>query len=98
MHLSFLWCERAIYLHYFVIMNVSHCCIDCCQNFLVCPLTLICILFLLSFPCQSNADLMFGGITIICGIFGTLAGGFVLDKMDSTISNAFKVPVVSGKK
>ncbi|OAY63541.1 putative sphingolipid transporter spinster [Ananas comosus] len=40
---------------------------------------------------MSNADLMFGGITIICGIFGTLAGGFVLDKMDSTISNAFKL-------
>jgi hypothetical protein len=42
-------------------------------------------------PCQSNADLMFGGITIICGVFGTLAGGLVLDKMTSTISNAFKV-------
>jgi hypothetical protein len=42
-------------------------------------------------PCQSNADLMFGGITIICGIFGTLAGGLILDKMTSTISNAFKV-------
>lgn len=41
--------------------------------------------------CQSNADLMFGGITIICGIFGTLGGGLLLDKMESTISNAFKV-------
>ncbi|XP_072988073.1 probable sphingolipid transporter spinster homolog 2 isoform X2 [Typha latifolia] len=40
---------------------------------------------------MSNADLMFGGITIVCGIFGTLAGGFILDKMDSTISNAFKL-------
>jgi hypothetical protein len=40
---------------------------------------------------QGNADLMFGGITIVCGIFGTLAGGFILDKIDSTISNAFKV-------
>ncbi|KAJ3680376.1 hypothetical protein LUZ60_016654 [Juncus effusus] len=40
---------------------------------------------------MSNADLMFGGITIVCGIFGTLAGGFVLDKMESTISNAFKL-------
>ncbi|KAF3322316.1 putative sphingolipid transporter spinster 2 [Carex littledalei] len=40
---------------------------------------------------MSNADLMFGGITIICGIFGTLAGGLLLDKMESTISNAFKL-------
>ncbi|KAF8410655.1 hypothetical protein HHK36_003187 [Tetracentron sinense] len=42
---------------------------------------------------MSNADLMFGGITIVCGIFGTLAGGYVLDCMSSTISNAFKGPV-----
>ncbi|CAL9752270.1 unnamed protein product [Musa acuminata subsp. burmannicoides] len=40
---------------------------------------------------MSNADLMFGGITIVCGIVGTLAGGFVLDLMESTISNAFKL-------
>uniref|UniRef100_A0A1S4CI48 Probable sphingolipid transporter spinster homolog 2 n=1 Tax=Nicotiana tabacum TaxID=4097 RepID=A0A1S4CI48_TOBAC len=40
---------------------------------------------------MNNADLMFGGITIVCGIFGTLAGGFVLDRMTSTISNAFKL-------
>lgn len=33
----------------------------------------------------------FGGITIICGIFGTLAGGFILDRMNATIHNAFKV-------
>ncbi|XP_060216611.1 probable sphingolipid transporter spinster homolog 2 isoform X3 [Lycium barbarum] len=42
---------------------------------------------------MNNADLMFGGITIVCGIVGTLAGGFVLDLMTSTISNAFKGPV-----
>ncbi|KAF8410656.1 hypothetical protein HHK36_003188 [Tetracentron sinense] len=42
---------------------------------------------------MSNADLMFGGITIVCGIFGTLAGGYVLDCMSSTISNAFKEDV-----
>lgn len=48
---------------------------------------LICNWFFL----QNNADLMFGGITIICGIFGTLAGGFALDRMTNTISNAFKV-------
>ncbi|KAK6923893.1 Organic anion transporter polypeptide, partial [Dillenia turbinata] len=38
----------------------------------------------------NNADMMFGGITIICGVFGTLAGGYVLDYMSATISNAFK--------
>ncbi|CAI0405409.1 unnamed protein product [Linum tenue] len=40
---------------------------------------------------MSNADLVFGGITVVCGIFGTLAGGFILDHMTATISNAFKV-------
>lgn len=40
---------------------------------------------------QNNADIVFGGVTIICGIVGTLAGGFVLDLMTATISNAFKV-------
>uniref|UniRef100_A0A0D9W7C5 Major facilitator superfamily (MFS) profile domain-containing protein n=1 Tax=Leersia perrieri TaxID=77586 RepID=A0A0D9W7C5_9ORYZ len=40
---------------------------------------------------MASADLMFGGITIVCGIFGTLSGGFILDKIDSTISNAFKL-------
>lgn len=40
---------------------------------------------------QSNADLLFGGVTIVCGIFGSLAGGYVLDLMTSTLSNAFKV-------
>ncbi|XP_077234008.1 major facilitator superfamily protein isoform X2 [Tasmannia lanceolata] len=40
---------------------------------------------------MSNADLIFGGVTIVCGIFGTLGGGYVLDRMHSTISNAFKL-------
>ena len=40
---------------------------------------------------QENADLVFGGITIICGIFGTVAGGLILDKIGSTIQNGFKV-------
>ncbi|CAI9304227.1 unnamed protein product [Lactuca saligna] len=40
---------------------------------------------------MSNADMMFGGITIVGGIVGTLTGGFVLDKLDSTIPNAFKL-------
>ncbi|KAI3809917.1 hypothetical protein L1987_19520 [Smallanthus sonchifolius] len=40
---------------------------------------------------MSNADLLFGGITIVGGIVGTLGGGFVLDRMNSTIPNAFKL-------
>ncbi len=40
---------------------------------------------------QSNADYIFGGITVVCGILGTIAGGVVLDFMNSTIPNAFKV-------
>ncbi|KAI4387189.1 hypothetical protein MLD38_005038 [Melastoma candidum] len=40
---------------------------------------------------MSNADMMFGGLTIVCGILGTLAGGFILDRMSATISNAFKL-------
>lgn len=40
---------------------------------------------------MTDADFIFGGITIVCGILGTLAGGFVLDYVNSTISNAFKL-------
>ncbi|KAL5714812.1 hypothetical protein ACHQM5_016720 [Ranunculus cassubicifolius] len=40
---------------------------------------------------MSNADLLFGGVTIVCGIFGTVAGGYILDYVGSTISNAFKL-------
>lgn len=40
---------------------------------------------------MSNPDMLFGGITIVCGIFGTLAGGYILDRMHSTITNAFKL-------
>ncbi|XP_041011632.1 probable sphingolipid transporter spinster homolog 2 [Juglans microcarpa x Juglans regia] len=40
---------------------------------------------------MSDADLIFGGITVVCGIFGTLGGGFVLDFMTNTITNAFKL-------
>ncbi|KAH9620806.1 hypothetical protein KSS87_012575 [Heliosperma pusillum] len=40
---------------------------------------------------MSNADLLFGGLTIVCGIFGTLAGGYILDHMDATMSNSFKL-------
>ncbi|XP_012571290.1 probable sphingolipid transporter spinster homolog 2 isoform X2 [Cicer arietinum] len=40
---------------------------------------------------MTDADLVFGGITIVCGIVGTLAGGFILDFMNNTLSNAFKL-------
>ncbi|CAN4107870.1 unnamed protein product [Withania somnifera] len=40
---------------------------------------------------MKNADMMFGGITVVSGILGTLAGGFVLDQMTSTISNALSL-------
>ena len=36
----------------------------------------------------------FGGITIACGIVGTIAGGYILDRMNATIPNAFKVNYV----
>ncbi|KAL8097428.1 putative sphingolipid transporter spinster homolog 2 [Apium graveolens] len=40
---------------------------------------------------MKDADTIFGGITIVCGIVGTLAGGLILDLMTATISNAFKL-------
>ncbi|ESQ46184.1 hypothetical protein EUTSA_v10000128mg [Eutrema salsugineum] len=38
-----------------------------------------------------NADMIFGAVTIICGIVGTLSGGFILDRVTATIPNAFKL-------
>ncbi|GMP84258.1 hypothetical protein CsSME_00037852 [Camellia sinensis var. sinensis] len=40
---------------------------------------------------KSDPDLVFEGITIVSEILGTIARGFVLDKMTNTIPNAFKV-------
>nr|GMC83566.1 probable sphingolipid transporter spinster homolog 2 [Ipomoea batatas] len=40
---------------------------------------------------MGNADMVFGGITVVSGIVGTIVGGVVLDRMTSTLSNAFKV-------
>ncbi|XP_024959827.1 probable sphingolipid transporter spinster homolog 2 [Cynara cardunculus var. scolymus] len=40
---------------------------------------------------MSDADMLFGAITIVGGIVGTLGGGFVLDHLNSTIPNAFKL-------
>jgi hypothetical protein len=56
------------------------------------------ILFEIMVFLQSNADMIFGGITIVSGIVGTIAGGYVLDYINSTISNAFKVCILSYKK
>ncbi|KAI5071219.1 hypothetical protein GOP47_0013470 [Adiantum capillus-veneris] len=39
----------------------------------------------------ANADLVFGGVTVFCGIIGTVAGGLVLDKIGATITNSFKL-------
>ncbi|XP_071729915.1 probable sphingolipid transporter spinster homolog 2 [Rutidosis leptorrhynchoides] len=40
---------------------------------------------------MKNADILFGGLTIVGGILGTLGGSVVLDRMNSTIPNAFKL-------
>ncbi|GAB2218013.1 hypothetical protein Droror1_Dr00001228 [Drosera rotundifolia] len=40
---------------------------------------------------MADADMVFGGITVICGILGTIGGGCFLDYIKSTISNAFKL-------
>ncbi|CAH2061456.1 unnamed protein product, partial [Thlaspi arvense] len=41
--------------------------------------------------CHKNANMIFGAVTIICGIIGTLSGGFILDRVTATIPNAFKL-------
>ena len=35
-----------------------------------------------------QADLKFGAVTVLTGIAGTLAGGFLLDKLGSGVRNA----------
>ncbi|XP_023733187.1 probable sphingolipid transporter spinster homolog 2 isoform X2 [Lactuca sativa] len=40
---------------------------------------------------MENADLLFGGVTIVGGIVGTIGGSVLLDRMNSTIPNAFKL-------
>ncbi|KAG9134044.1 hypothetical protein Leryth_004747 [Lithospermum erythrorhizon] len=39
----------------------------------------------------NDADMVFGVITIVCGVVGTLSGGYILDHMSATLSNAFKL-------
>jgi hypothetical protein len=35
-----------------------------------------------------TADLVFGGVTVVTGVFGSLIGGLLLDWLGSTLSNA----------
>lgn len=42
-----------------------------------------------------NADLVFGCMTVLCGIVGTVAGGVILDKIGATVSNGFKLLTIS---
>ncbi|KAG2496928.1 hypothetical protein HYH03_004934 [Edaphochlamys debaryana] len=37
---------------------------------------------------SSQADLVFGGVTVLTGVLGSVAGGVALDKMGSTLRNA----------
>lgn len=76
------WGPKAGYYIYNMVYSFSN-----CQMIQLLSL----LMFLLFFLWQTNADMIFGGITIVCGIFGTLAGGLVLDYMNSTVPNAFKV-------
>ncbi|PNW82967.1 hypothetical protein CHLRE_06g301550v5 [Chlamydomonas reinhardtii] len=39
-------------------------------------------------PRSSTADLTFGGVTVLTGVVGSVAGGLALDKMGSTLRNA----------
>lgn len=34
-----------------------------------------------------TADLIFGAVTVLTGVFGTLAGGIALDRLGSTMPN-----------
>ncbi|XP_010463476.1 PREDICTED: probable sphingolipid transporter spinster homolog 1 [Camelina sativa] len=44
---------------------------------------------------MKNADMIFGGLTIICGIIGTLGGSYVLDRITATLPNTFKLLAAS---
>lgn len=44
---------------------------------------------------MANADMIFGGITVGCGLVGSIGGGLLLDYMTSSISNAFKLLTTS---
>uniref|UniRef100_A0A1J3IV72 Putative sphingolipid transporter spinster-like protein 1 n=1 Tax=Noccaea caerulescens TaxID=107243 RepID=A0A1J3IV72_NOCCA len=44
---------------------------------------------------MKNADMVFGGLTIVCGIIGTLGGSYVLDRINATLPNTFKLLAAS---
>ncbi|KAG0562247.1 hypothetical protein KC19_9G130000 [Ceratodon purpureus] len=44
---------------------------------------------------MQNADVVFGGVTILCGIVGTYCGGVFLDYIGSTLRNSFKLLAVA---
>lgn len=41
-----------------------------------------------------TADLVFGGVTVLTGILGTLFGGIALDRMGSGVKNALIICAV----
>lgn len=42
-----------------------------------------------------SADVVFGGVTVLTGVFGSLGGGLILDRLGSTLANANLVCGVS---
>ena len=40
---------------------------------------------------SAAADLTFGGVTVLSGVLGTVAGGLLLDRLGSTLRNAFYI-------
>jgi MFS family permease len=44
---------------------------------------------------SAQADLVFGGVTVLTGVAGTVAGGLLLDKLGATLKNAFLICVLA---
>ena len=38
-----------------------------------------------------TADLVFGAVTVLTGVFGTLAGGLALDRVGGTMANGLRI-------
>lgn len=43
----------------------------------------------------TNADLVFGCMTVVCGIFGTFTGGVVFDRVGATFPNGFRLLTIA---
>ena len=41
-----------------------------------------------------TADLVFGAVTVLTGVFGTLAGGVALDRLGATMANGLMLCAV----